>query len=64
MDMSADMSAGPLRACVKVDDCCDPFSTGTLTHIKMIEMCVESVFSTERMQSAIAGHFFCFSVDD
>jgi hypothetical protein len=43
MDMSGHKSAGPLRACVKVDDCYDPFIVGTLTRIKMIETCVEYV---------------------
>jgi hypothetical protein len=38
-------SVGPLRACVKVTDCCDPSSTGTLTRVKTIETCVESVLS-------------------
>jgi hypothetical protein len=27
----------PLRECVKVADCCDPFFTGTLPYIKMIK---------------------------
>jgi hypothetical protein len=35
-----------LRECVKVADCCDPTSTDTLTCVKMIEMCVESTFTT------------------
>jgi hypothetical protein len=33
----------PLRSCVKVADCCDPFSEVTLTCVKMLETCVESV---------------------
>jgi hypothetical protein len=33
----------PLRTCVKVADCCDPSSAGTLTFVRMIETCVESV---------------------
>jgi hypothetical protein len=37
------VSAGPLRACAKVDDCCVPFSTGTLTYVKTLKMCVESI---------------------
>jgi hypothetical protein len=37
------VSAGPLRARVKVDDCCDSFPVGTLTFVKTLEMCVESV---------------------
>jgi hypothetical protein len=31
--MNGHVSAGPLRACVKVSDCCDPSSVGTLTMI-------------------------------
>jgi hypothetical protein len=27
----------PLRACVKVADCCNPSSTGTLTCVKSLE---------------------------
>jgi hypothetical protein len=36
MRMSGHASTGPPRACVKVDDCYDPFSIGTLTTIKSI----------------------------
>jgi hypothetical protein len=43
MGMRGHVSAGLLRACMMVDDCCDPFSTSTLTCVKMIEMIVESV---------------------
>jgi hypothetical protein len=53
----------PLRACVKVADCCDPSSTGTLTCVKTIEICVESVFATVCIRLTIADHFFCFGVD-
>jgi hypothetical protein len=45
---------------VKVDDCCDPFSVGTLTYIKSIETCVESAFTIECVRSAIAGCFILF----
>ena len=58
------MSAGPLRTYVKIDDCCDPFSAGTLTHVRTIETCVESGFATESERFAIAGRFFCFGEDD
>jgi hypothetical protein len=54
------VSAGPLRACVEVVDYCDLSSVGTLTHVKTIEMCVESAFATERMRSTIAGCFLLF----
>jgi hypothetical protein len=47
MDMSGHVSAGTLRACVKDDDCCDPYSAGTLTHVKKIEIFVESAFATD-----------------
>jgi hypothetical protein len=36
----------PLKACVKVAECCDPSSTSTLTCVKTIETCVESAFAT------------------
>jgi hypothetical protein len=42
MGMSGHKSVGPLRACVKVVDCCDPSFAGTLTHVKMIEICVRA----------------------
>jgi hypothetical protein len=31
---------------VKVTNCCDPSSVGTLTYIKSLETCVESAFAT------------------
>jgi hypothetical protein len=43
MGTSGNESAGPLRECVKVDDCCDLFSGGTLTLVKTIETTVKSV---------------------
>jgi hypothetical protein len=46
MRMSRHESAGLLKACVNVVDCCDPSSTCTLTCVKMIETCVESGFTT------------------
>ncbi len=36
MGMSGHMSVGPLRACVKVANCCDPFFVGTLTCVKTL----------------------------
>jgi hypothetical protein len=50
----------PLRTCVKIADCYDPFFVGTLTSIKIIETCVESVFATVYVRSAIAGCFHLF----
>jgi hypothetical protein len=41
--MSGYESVGLLRACVKIADYCDSSSAGTLTCVKMIETCVESV---------------------
>jgi hypothetical protein len=43
--MSGHVSADPLRACVKVDDCCAHFLQvhRTLTCVKTIETIVESV---------------------
>jgi hypothetical protein len=35
----------PLRACVKVADCCDPSSAGILTCVKSIVTSIESVLS-------------------
>jgi hypothetical protein len=64
MGMSGHKSAGPLRACVKFADCCDPSSVGTLTCVKMIETCVESAFTTVSKRYAIADHFFYFGEDD
>jgi hypothetical protein len=57
--MSGQKSADPLKACVKVADYCDPSSTGTLTCLKSLVMCVESVFATVSEQFAIADLLFC-----
>jgi hypothetical protein len=46
-NLSGHVSAGPLRACVKVDECFDLSSVGTLTWVKMIETFVESAFATD-----------------
>jgi hypothetical protein len=37
MGMSGHVNAGPLRACVKINDCCNLFSAGTLTYVNSIE---------------------------
>jgi hypothetical protein len=39
-------------------------SSGTLTFIKMLETCVENALATERVQSTMAGRFFCFGESD
>jgi hypothetical protein len=60
MGMSGHVSAAPLRACVKVDECCDSFSVGTLTCVKTLETCVKSIFATKCVRSAIVDHFLLF----
>jgi hypothetical protein len=32
---------------MKVDDCCDPSSAGTLIHVKLLEHICEYVFATD-----------------
>jgi hypothetical protein len=53
----------PLRAYVKVADCYDPSSLGTLTCVKMIKTYVESTCATVRVRFTIADYFFCFGED-
>jgi hypothetical protein len=53
----------PLRACTKVANCYDLSSTGTITYIKMIEICVESAFATVCVRFTIADYFFYFGDD-
>jgi hypothetical protein len=53
----------PLRTCVMVADCCYLSSTGILTCVKTIEMCVKSAFATVYMQFTIVDHFFYFGKD-
>jgi hypothetical protein len=60
VDMSGYFGPGPLWTWVKNDDWFDPSSIGTLTHVKMIETCVESAFATVCVQSAIVGCFLLF----
>jgi hypothetical protein len=50
----------PLTACVNIAGCCDPSSTGTLTCVETIEMCIESAFATVCLRSAIVGGFLLF----
>jgi hypothetical protein len=49
-----------LWTCVNVDDCCNPFSTGTLTHVKSIEYVCECIFATDCAQPAMVGYSFYF----
>jgi hypothetical protein len=49
MGMSGHVNAGHLWACVKVDDFCDPTSTGTLNHVKPLEYVYECAFTTDCM---------------
>jgi hypothetical protein len=51
-----------LRACVKVANYCDPSSAGTLTCVKIIEICIESALATVCVRSVIAGYFLLFWV--
>jgi hypothetical protein len=39
--------AGPICACMKVDDCCDQSSIGILTHAKSIKCVHECIFATD-----------------
>jgi hypothetical protein len=57
MGMSRHVSAHPLWAYVQVNDYFDP-STSTLTHVKMIEMFVESVLATGYVWPTVAGYLF------
>jgi hypothetical protein len=41
----------------------DPFSVGTLTFVRTIEMFVESVFATVPERFIVADHFFSFGED-
>jgi hypothetical protein len=47
MGLSGHFGAGPLWACMKVVDCCDPFFAGTLTHINSLEYVYECVFAVD-----------------
>jgi hypothetical protein len=58
--MSGHESAGPLRACVKIADCCDSSSTTALTCVKSLAMMFESVCATASERFAIVDHFFLF----
>jgi hypothetical protein len=62
--MIGNVSAGPLRAFVKVADCYDPSSTGTLTCVKKIKICVESAFATVCVRFVLADCFICFGEHD
>jgi hypothetical protein len=45
--MIGHFGAGPIWACLKVDDCCDPSSAGTLTHINSLENVCKRAFTTD-----------------
>jgi hypothetical protein len=53
-----------LWACVKVIDCGDPSSVGTLTCVNLLEMFCESAFATVSERFAIADCFFYFGEDN
>jgi hypothetical protein len=54
----------PLRACVKVADCCDTSSVGTLTCVKSLVTCIKSAFGTISERFRIADCLFYFGEDD
>jgi hypothetical protein len=58
--MSGYFNTDPLWAWVKNDYWFYPSSAGTLTHVKTIETCVESIFATVCVQSVIAGCILLF----
>jgi hypothetical protein len=58
--MSGHVSASPSFVCVKVDDCCNLFSAGTPTRVKIIEIFVKSGFATDYTYPAIVGYSFYF----
>jgi hypothetical protein len=50
----------PLWTWVKNDDWFDPSYASTLTRVKAIETCLESVFATTCVRSVIMGRFILF----
>jgi hypothetical protein len=52
----------PLRACVKVVDCCDSFFVGTPTYVKSLVTYIESIFATVSEQFAIEDCCLLFLV--
>jgi hypothetical protein len=63
MGMIGHVSAGPLRACVNVDDCCDPFSAGTLTRVNLIETVLRATLPPNAC-GCNSGSFFYFGEED
>jgi hypothetical protein len=55
--LSEYFGTGPLWTWVRNDDWFNPSFVGILTRVKTIEVCIESVFTTVCVQSAIAGCF-------
>jgi hypothetical protein len=47
MGMIGYFGIGLIWACMKVADCCDPSSAGTLTCIKSIEYVCECIFASD-----------------
>jgi hypothetical protein len=58
MGMSGHESAGPLRACVKVDNCCDPFSVCTLTCVKTLVTVLRAFYHRIRMIHKSTSFYF------
>jgi hypothetical protein len=59
MGLSGHVSGGPFMACVKVDNCCDPFFAGTLTCAKSLEMMLRATlppYTCDSQQQII--HFY------
>jgi hypothetical protein len=54
----------PLRACVKFVECCDPYSTGTLTCVKMLVTVLRAFCHHIQMIHNSRSFFFCFGEDD
>jgi hypothetical protein len=64
MSMSGHESVDPLWACVKVDDCCDPSSVGTLTHVKLLKNVCSARFYHRLRVAYISGLLFLFCDDE
>jgi hypothetical protein len=58
--MIGHFGAGPIWACVKVDECCNPSFSGTLTHIKSPEHVCECVFCHRLRVACNSGLLFYF----
>jgi hypothetical protein len=57
------VDTGPLWICVKVDDCCDPSSTSTITHVKLLENDCRARFCHRLRVASNSGLLFLFCED-